>query len=1357
MKEGVPQKQRLEASHSFVRPNSVERFESKQINKTMSSVQGHTRKSTRSGNRSTLQKLVDAAGAQKHGCTWSHVLQYLKAHAEVSEAHEGRDLGFESPLQTYYTANSKLQSELHMDDSGHSILKSSLAIGAPRKIIAALCHLGPSSLQKPDLQGRLLLHTVCRYPDMPDKILTLLVNAYPAALLYRDNQGRTPLHYLMWYHCEERSSAIVDLFCQNLTNHKIAKQVFQAQVSQGKPLPKLYQNKLHASVIPDAVFGSLPIHYAVMHGASKATITVLLQHLPVSKHAMDRHGHTPLHWYVGAGLPVQEDHLVHVTGEETKLDGPYYERTIQPEIVSLLLSSRVARTVDRFERTVLHCFCKLAAHKLMHGQAVDVDIIHRLLGAFAGQLSSKDSHGKTPAVVLLDAVYYIQKRRWESGNRAALLLDMPMELVHIVLSKDPKVAQLEDSNGRLPIHAALAVGASPEVVSLLIEQHPNSLMHVDENLEVPLHAALCHPWSASLQSRETIDLLLSKQYERQGTVVDGRLAMKMEDSDGYYPIHYACIHDAPLEVIQCMVEKYARCTMLQTPVGDLPVHCLLLDNEAVIEDALVSNDSQDYLHCRAKLKVLLRPLLSAPEKLRVADSRRGMLPLHIAVLFEAVEYSVLLHMLELYPEGAMHFTSNLFLEKRDKTPLTCSPLDLHEICQRRKDSKLEAWHRVRELLFAFSPTLESHRHREELLERCVRIVINELNDTTRDSSFHLKANNNKNEHPPDIEITHTVSAMEAELQGSTSFGSRKKPRRNRRGPASRILSPNKSRYNPHSRSRTRIRQADSGSSGGEAPEPIQNRVARLTAASSSMYDEEDTGFDTYDTGDHDDGTSFTDTAGDDGDESQISGTDGTGTFTEDEYTSGTGTGTFGDDTRTIDYSTSGSRLPTTFEDASSGSSDESDSFDEETQTSLSRNGPSHSYEGSVTIGESRSGLSRHTYSYEVSTAGRSTLGHTSSDESDDESQEVVFDRLKQKASGEEKKEEEIQQLNDSILTPRFSNHRKHPDNTFQRPSYMSEVAMRLWTFFVLYCDPNNPSDHYAKQVAEIVDEVAFSTVQRLVSNPLPPYADNYVDLEKVVDGLRYIDVASPKCRELIHKTGYFLGRYEFVTGNDILVYRSEKDTSIILEAREWLFTTEETTDAKKPGMAEENIWATGEVPAEVNVTFRSKQRPVWIKFTKSPTIFDNEIKSRELLGVAIDDHSQQAGPSLVAGVLRHFNAIATAKKADRIYKVHTSDKRFNTLSLFGNSASEGDVKVILDQYPYAIVFDEPPRGTLHEYYQRNGITSLTEATAIAKQIAESLEQLHTSGKIHTAIGPIVRHICSPTQIHFQDFAMVMCA
>ena len=112
---------------------------------------------------------------------------------------------------------------------------------------------------------------------------------------------------------------------------------------------------------------------------------------------------------------------------------------------------------------------------------------------------------------------------------------------------------------------------------MLIKANPTSLIHTsEEQMQTPLVHAYRSEFSAPLQPAKALEVLLSAYVtSRHGTFVDGRLALKMEDSFGKFPIHYACQNQASFETIKLFVEKFNRCAVFQNSDGELPIHSLL--------------------------------------------------------------------------------------------------------------------------------------------------------------------------------------------------------------------------------------------------------------------------------------------------------------------------------------------------------------------------------------------------------------------------------------------------------------------------------------------------------------------------------------------------------------------------------------------------------------------------------------------------------------------------------------------------------------------------------------------------------------------------------------------------------------
>lgn len=758
----------------------------------------------------TLHKLAEAGPAKKGN--WNLLLNYLEGYA-VRDVN-AMNPKFESPLSPHTAPSEDLLKEL-LDSQGSSKEETPLRIavgrGAPANIVAALCHLGPEAARMSDRKGRLPLHLACRRSsDDPetDSVLRILAKCYPEALVHRDDSGRTPLHYLMWYHAHTRSAKIVEFFCQPLPEDFFVG-IKQPPGAAGEtaPLPKIptpdASSKVprSASIVHDMKYGALPLHYAAAEGASTEVIQILLSIYPISKSLGDRNGRTPLAWFLGAGTLVGQ----HVSGEAPDPNAqPIWEKRLSNTIVQLLLSSKVARTADDTGRYPIHWAMHLMARDFYNSQksepsSLSIASIQLLLDNYIQALTTPDARGMTPLHVLFDAVAQQQNSEWArmcrnktfrddvdlvmGGSRLRRGYEPSPQLIQMLLRPpDSNVAMLavgerptcaahvEDVQGRLPLHIALYVATAASVIRLLIQSHPTSLLHAtDETMQTPLHMALSSPYTTPLQTLETIKLLMQAYVtSRHGTFVDGRLVLKMEDASGQYPLHYACGNQASLEATRLLFMSYPKAVTFQNASGDFSFHCFLdpnlfgsSDKRGLTVGATLTapmgwtSDAEDSFRAeqlrimRQKMSLLIEPLCQDEEVMKAASSVHGMLPLHIVVAFDAVPYTTVYQMLKTYPDAVKTFTT--------ATGHAYSPLDLHEM-RRTAVKDEEKWHMIRELLFSFGPTLSYYRRQDDLLDRCARIVRDELEG--KGSSHAIAFVESQKFELPALDLNETLSSIE---------------------------------------------------------------------------------------------------------------------------------------------------------------------------------------------------------------------------------------------------------------------------------------------------------------------------------------------------------------------------------------------------------------------------------------------------------------------------------------------------------------------------------------------------------------------------------------------------------------------
>jgi ankyrin repeat protein len=1227
----------------------------------------------------TLHKLVDNACSSNRKTTWNQVMHYLEGHTVSDNA--ASNPAFDSPLPPYTNPSVELEVEL-FDQQGPRREDSPLKIAvkaAPAHVVAALCHLGPEAASLADGRDRIPLHWACRRSSEDpetDKVLKILIKCHPAGLLHRDEGGRTAMHWLFWYHAESRSPEIVQIFSKNMPLEKFQKlKQPNASAKERFPLPEIPTPNVadeipaNALIVHDAKHGALPLHYAVMQGANKPTLIALINGYPLSKAMGDRKGRTPLAWYLGAGYLI--DNKKHICGESNDPNAkPWWEMKLSASLIQILISSRVARCTDDTGRHPLHWACHLLARSLYSANqaCLNINAIQILEDNHVQALTSKDLNGKTPLQIFFDTVIELQDMDYKRHLANRTLRDNvdlidgglttewstpfrpPKQLVELLI-KSPETdgqeplfrfdarsddkalsaAFVEDPSGGLPLHAALRAATSPDIIQLLIQTNPTSLVHTTEDpLQTPLIHALCSAYATPLQPKETIDLLMAAYVtSRHGTFMDGRLALKMEDAAGKYPIHYACQNQASLEVIKLVLEKFPRSALFQNSDGDLPVHCLLSQEylfeppeSGIILGATLAQPmgflTDKELSWHKKVKVVYRQKMVAlmdslvsVEHLKIASSAHGMTPLHIAVAFDAVPYSKLFQMLERYPQAARLLTTVKGYE------FSC--LDLHELHKNESEDDIEQWSAVRELLYAFHPAIDTHRGKEELLENCVKLIRNEV---AGKGSYHLdQMKHSSRKLPPVIDLSETLSAIEVpEIDCAfrpQKFGKASTPRRN-----------------------------------PKAKSPKNKSMKKSPTAEKSIYDDDMAGRYIVSPQNSDED--------DDASDDFISSEE------EEEYCS--------------DESSD-----------SEGDSIEGTSLEASTRSSWNTSKPSKD-----------SSWDR--------TDERSSWGP--SPKSFDSSHPKSFGRQPKNGSNK--------------ISPKHIEEKKE-EEAYARPNsdvhFLSDVAMRLWCFFLLYNNPKDPEDNYVKYVEAVLYELPFEMVEHLINLSVPSSAQEYLEQGTSSLGVTLRDVASPRSKALIHRYYFFVGSYEFSTEKDgILLHRNSDSSTVIIRATQHLVSTEafEAPTEHAPGAVEEAIWSSGEMVPDEKGYMASKfghaSKQVYFKFTRNQEAFNSEVQCRVDMGVA-----EASGH--VVPLVEHFR-VGGDSKGDRRYTMDVNDERFQTLNLFGGES------IKLADYPYALVFPYCDEGDLFDYFYHHRLEGIDEISDIGAQIGKALQMIHTQGVVH---------------------------
>ena len=1284
----------------------------------------------------TLHKLCDA-GASKKG-NWNQLLTYLEVHSMTDPMVKNPK--FDSPLPPFTAPTDDLYEEL-MDTQGPRREETPLRIlssrsQTPSHIIAALCQLGPEAARLADSRDRLPLHWACRVRPTNDKdserVLRILATCYPEGLLHRDDGGRTPLHYLFWYHASTRTTRIVEVFLQTLPRAAFVGLKQPPENNNNSTLPPLPEipspnmnsdaiEKIpcHAGIVHDSRNGCLPLHYAVMEGAPRDVIKQLLLAYPQSKMIGDRKGRTALAWYLGAGE--LGDKVSPVCGEKPDPNAiPWWKQKISVNIANLLLNSKVARTGDDTGRYPLHWACHMLARQ--HYQGPDADtttvdtarlslkIVQLLLDNHVEALTTQDNAGNTPLHVLFDVVAKLQQQEWTRISHNKLVRDdidltkggkggafsPPIELVENLLrhpqtdtalpthagERPPCAAHFEDPVGRLPLHLALSTSADPVIIQMLVQANPTSLVHTtDELVQTPLHVALSSPYTTPMQVGQTIHILLQAYVtSRHGTFVNGRLALKMEDANGMYPLHLACQNQACLEVTKMVFERYPKSALFTSGEGDLPLHSLLsrehffgtTEGTQVLTGASLATPMgwtsaseeakrrEELRVVQQKLSLLLEAVTQDDKALQIASSAHGLLPLHIAVAFDALPYSSLYTILVRYTAAATKMTT--------AEGHVYSAMDLHEMRRpalEHDDEKAEVkWHMVRELLFAFGPILEPHRHTDELLEQCAKVVRDEVLGL---ESAHVTAQlewQRKERGASELQIQETISSIKApEFEGRTKPKTARQPKQRRplQSPAARddiSLSTVETPRKPKTPKRP--------------PTPPK-------AQKKSIYDDDDGhGYVVTPEGsfDDDDDDYFSDEVQED----EAYDPDEYDPRYDDEFdeenvqarTNDDDTWTYDDESRTYDSRTHASKTIV------------SRAYDDDTRTYDSRTFDGRTFDETTTFDDETHDGTKGGRTARLTKSGSST------------------------GVEEEKKEDE--EKDDHLETP-----------------FLSDVALRIWTFFTLFRNKDAVRDHYAKQVDLVIDELPFPKIVELVSLTLPQFATSYVEIEEDARATTtFRDAAYNACKGMIHKAFHFGGRFEFRAEptQNLMLHRTNDGDIVVIRAIEHIVQTENVIQhVAEPGTIEAAIWETGQTPEEqtetVESTFRVTAKPVCFKLMRSREAFEREVMTRKELGVSVEGVLDDA--RYVVPLIAHFNAKAQQSSADRRYGLDIVDERFKSIDM-------GEAGMLsLPEYPYAIVMPYREGGDLFDHFLHHGTFTKQEICDIGLQVGRSLKNMHKKG------------------------------
>jgi ankyrin repeat protein len=500
------------------------------------------------------------------------------------------------------------------------------------------------------------------------KTVQFLLDSFPEATGRWNGQGRLPLHSAIRNGADHevvralvkaRPEAISDLCgSSGLTPARLAALTTGPQ--QLEVLRYLLEVDEQELSTPDGN-GRMMLHDAVEAGASAGILTFLWKGYPQAIASKDHSGKLP----------------VHLLGLKATLEAARF-------LVESSESSLWA--CDQSERPPLHA-------ALVNGAPMDV--LKFLMDKCEKALKIKDKDGYLPlhhaineqesfkCVTLFvtkwpGAVQVCEARGWLAIHVAVARRWPVLPVVEFLVKQWQSSLRMEDNDGSLPLHVAVAHSAAMDVLGFLLVQYPGAIEKRNHRRNLPLHLAVAAKHAPSLKVTQFIVAKFPDAVRTRGA--NGRFALHialakkkgysagiarfvLEEwpdavrepyADGRLPIHKALRQDHQaqefLDLVKRLVELYPESLLVPGPDKDLPLHAALSlkqPSEHIVRHlveqcpesvAAQDSDGRTPLHLALRHQGLLSFDLvqhlvrhGGPGALQKADHHRGFLPLHVAL------------------------------------------------------------------------------------------------------------------------------------------------------------------------------------------------------------------------------------------------------------------------------------------------------------------------------------------------------------------------------------------------------------------------------------------------------------------------------------------------------------------------------------------------------------------------------------------------------------------------------------------------------------------------------------------------------------------------------------------------------
>lgn len=412
-------------------------------------------------------------------------------------------------------------------------------------------------------------------------------------------------------------------------------------------------------------------------------------------------------------------------------------------LIKLLVETRPSLTAHQDEqgRLPLHLACKNASLEVIEyllaywsvwvDERLPEEVLHLLTSYYPSNVNSPDNRGFLPLHYTISgkAPYLVIERLFRVTDAALSVPNNGDSIFHFAarIPAHAQVLKLLHEKHPIPVnearcnqeekttlHLAFESGASLETIEFLLESDPQMVVERDDNWATPIHLAVKGHAPVPLIQRllDTCAAVVNPSVASQAALCTrvfrwavggippphiveyhGRTRPDPDDDGNNFSLlHHACIHGAPVPVLQTLMEHWPDLIHGQTSPGWTPLfHACWrrrADGDVVAylirqwPDSVRAVDDYGQIALHVLVRAGESPLEACqayidawPESLRATD-HDGDLPLHVACFWGTVSYALVLKLTLYWPES-VRVTNRL-----GQTPLHCACLHHESLVNR---------------------------------------------------------------------------------------------------------------------------------------------------------------------------------------------------------------------------------------------------------------------------------------------------------------------------------------------------------------------------------------------------------------------------------------------------------------------------------------------------------------------------------------------------------------------------------------------------------------------------------------------------------------------------------------------------